>query len=286
MLGVRENQLRSWEAQGWIAARDAFGWQDLIALRSLQRLRQSRVPPERIAQALAALRGKLAEVENPLRELRLVSEGRRIVVLIDGQKMEPVSGQLLLDFDAEEMNRLLAFPGKSSPRHTQAGRECEAEQWFQTGVRLEEAGAPFAEIIAAYQRAVDLDPASVGALVNLGTAHFHRREWAEAERCYQRALEADPSYALAHFNLANLYDERGDGERAQAHYEKALELNATYADAHYNLALLCQRRGLVMKALRHWKAYLKLDPASSWAVIARRELDALRQAAVVPGTGR
>jgi hypothetical protein len=35
--------------------------------------------------------------------------------------------------------------------------------------------------------------------------------------------------------------------------------------------------------VRHWKAYLKLDAASSWAAIARRELDKLRRATVVPG---
>lgn len=282
MLGIRENQLRSWEAKGLIPALEAFGWQDLIALRSLQGLSKNRVRPERIQKALAALRRKLAEVENPLRELSLVSEGRRIVVLIDGQKMEPVSGQLLLDFSAAEMSRLLKFPQMAARRST-ASREREAERWFQKGLDLEQAEAPFDEIIEAYQHAVDLDPTSVGALVNLGTVHYHRRDWAEAERCYRRALEADPGYALAHFNLGNLYDERGDGDGAQAHYEEALKLNPGYSDAHYNLALLCQRLGLLMKAVRHWKAYLRMDPSSTWAAIARRELEKLRRFTVVPG---
>jgi hypothetical protein len=38
-----------------------------------------------------------------------------------------------------------------------------------------------------------------------------------------------------------------------------------------------------MKAVQHWMAYLKLDPSSEWAIIARRELDKLRDAAVVRG---
>ena len=58
--------------------------------------------------------------------------------------------------------------------------------------------------------AIELDPQSAGALVNLGTIYFHLRKWDEAERYYRQALDADPSYELAHFNLGNLFDEKGD----------------------------------------------------------------------------
>lgn len=286
LVGLSENRLQSWERKGLVAPLEAYAWQDLLELRSLQALCRDRVPIERIQQALAALRRKLAEVANPLRELRLVAEGRRVIVLVDGQRMEPVSGQLLLDFSPEQISRLLAFPERKAPPRPAARPGREAEQWFQKGLELERAGATFEEIVQAYQRAVELDPASVGAWVNLGTVYFQRRDWQEAERCYRRALETEPCYPLAHFNLGNLFDERGDAERAQAHYEKALALNPHYGDAHYNLALLCQREGLFMKAVHHWTAYLKLDRASSWAAIARQELEKLREAAVVHGGAR
>jgi len=286
LLGLRENRLQSWERKGLVAKLEAYTWQDLLALRSLQTLRRNRVPAERIRQAMAALRSKLAEVTNPLRELRLVAEGRRVVVLVNGQRMEPVSGQLLLDFGAEQMSRLLAFPARQPAPPPASTRGREAEQWFQKGLELERADAPFEEIVDAYQRALSLDPASVGALVNLGTAYFHRRDWDHAEQYYRRAVEIEPGYPLAHFNLGNLYEERGDIPRARASYEKALALNPHYADAHYNLALLCQREGRLMEAMRHWKAYLKLDPVSSWAAIARQELEKLRETTVVHGGGR
>ena len=38
-----------------------------------------------------------------------------------------------------------------------------------------------------------------------------------------------------------------------------------------------------MTAVRHWTEYLKLDPASHWSSIARRELAKLRAAALIPG---
>jgi tetratricopeptide (TPR) repeat protein len=249
-------------------------------------LRQSRVPSVRIRRAVRALRNRLDGVTDPLKDLKIFCEGRRVAVLLDGQKMEPVSGQLLLDFDAEELRSLLAFPGdrqSATDRRQTAARKREAEEWFEKGLDLEQTGAPPEEIMSAYRRAIDLDPGSAGALVNLGTIYYHLRKWADAERCYNEALAVDSSYALAHFNLANLFDETGDRERAMLHYQSAIRVNPQYADAHYNLALLYQSHGEVLKAVRHWQAYLKLDGSSNWAAIARRELDKLRRAAVVPG---
>jgi tetratricopeptide (TPR) repeat protein len=252
----------------------------------LQKLRTDKVAPAQIRRAVRALREKLDGVENPLKEVKVFCEGRKIAVLLDGQKMEAVSGQLLLDFDRKELKTLLTFPpgGKGRPAASDA-KTREAEAWFEKGIDLEQTGAPPEEIVAAYQRSLELDPTSAGAAVNLGTVYYHLRQWDKAERAYKQALEVDAAYALAHFDLGNLFDERGDPERAENHYQAALKINPNYADAHYNLALLSQTRGDVMKAVRHWKAYLKLDGSSSWSTIARRELDKLRRAAVVPGSG-
>ena len=152
-----------------------------------------------------------------------------------------------------------------------------------TGVQTCALPISAAQVIEAYQKALELDPKSAGALVNLGTLHFNARNWEEAERYYHQALEADPGYSLAHFDLANLYDERGDRVKALAHYEAALRISPHYADAHYNVALLYQGSNQPMKALRHWTAYLKLDPSSHWSTIARRELARLRETTVLPG---
>jgi tetratricopeptide (TPR) repeat protein len=283
VLGISERQLRSWEKQELVPRLDQFAFSDLIALRSLQKLRQDRVPAARIRRAVRALREKLDGVTDPLKELKIVCEGKKITVLLEGQKMEAVSGQLLLDFDRAELKSLLEFPGERAPA-PRAARQREAEAWFDKGLELEQTGAPLPEIIEAYERALELDPHSAGALVNLGTIHYHLRKWDEAERCYRRALEVDEDYALAHFNLGNLFDETGNRPRALSHYQAALRANPNYADAHYNAALIYQSQGEPMRAVRHWKAYLKLDSGSTWASIARRELDKLCKAAVVRGS--
>ena len=283
LLRISEKQLKSWEQQKLVAPTAIYGFRELLALRTLIRLRQNRVPPLRIRRAIQALTEKLSGVENPLTELKLYADGKRVRVEIDGRAMEAVSGQLLLDFDPAELSCLLEFRAKESP-HAERNQRQSAERWFQRGLDLEQTGAPSEQVIEAYQKAVELDPNSAGALVNLGTIYFNAHQWKEAERYYTQAIEVDPDYALAHFDFANLCDERGDHALALEHYLTALRLSPSYADVHYNIALLYQSMNQPMKAVRHWSAYLKLDPSSSWATIARRELAKLREATVVKGS--
>ncbi len=285
LLDVSARQLKSWERQGFISTTGSFGFSDILALRTLIGLRENKIPAAKIRLALHALRSRLKDVQNPLTELRIYSHGRKIQVQLAGQRMEPISGQLLLDFDQAEIKKLLAFPGQAvdqSAKQAQKSRR-EAEHWFEKGLELEQAGAATDEVIGAYRKASEIDPASAGALVNLGTVYFNLRDWRQAEQYYKRALDVDPDYALAHFNLGNLYDERGNRAQALSHYLAAIRIHPQYADAHYNVALLFQSSGQPLKAVRHWKMYLKLDPGSSWAAIARRELEKLKEVTIVHG---
>ncbi len=286
LLDVSERQLQSWEKQKFVSPSGSFTFSDMLALRTLMGLRQNKIPATQIRKALDALRARLRDVHNPLTELKIYSRGKKIHVQFAGQKMEPISGQLLLDFDEAEISKLLAFPGQTARENPAARKHksrLEAEQWFEKGLDLEQTGAPMEEIIEAYRKASEIDPTSAGALVNLGTVYFNARNWREAERQYRKALEVDPRYALAYFNLGNLYDEQGDRAEALAHYLSAIRFQSNYADAHYNVALLYQSTGQPLKAMGHWKLYLKLDPNSSWAVIARRELAKLKDSTIVRG---
>ena len=278
MLHVSEQQLRSWERHGLIPGVTTFSFSDLIALKTLQKLRENRIPPRKIGRALTALKKKLSHVEQPLSELKIFSDGRTIAVQIAGQKMEALTGQLLFNFDAAELGSLKSFASK--PAYDR-GSERQAEGFFQQGLALEETGAPIEEAIQSYKKAVELNPAAAGALVNLGTIYYRQRNYTEAERHYQQAIQVDSNYPLAHYNLGNLFDEQGDLARAEEHYTTALRLNPNYADAHFNLALLSERQGEFLKAVRHWKSYLRLDSTGTWATIARRQLEKLREAALI-----
>jgi Tfp pilus assembly protein PilF len=285
-LAITERQLRSWEKQELIQAATDYGFFDLLALRTIAKLRKDRISTAKIRSALVAMRDKLEGVENPLVELRVFSEGRKIRVQVGEQQMEPVSGQLLLNFEVDEIRKLVSFPGGSGEREAERKRElqrAQADALFQEALELEQCGAT-SDAVDAYRAVLELDPAFAGAYVNLGTIFFTGRDLEEAEKNYRQAIEADPQYALARFNLGNLYDELGNRPAALKEYEAALKLNPTYADVHYNIALLFQSTGQVLKAVSHWKQYLKLDPGSPWASIARRELDRIYRETVVENT--
>jgi len=275
-FGVTERQLRSWERQELIPAAGQYSFSDLIAIQTLIKLRENRIQPRQIGRALESLRQKLDWVKQPLSELRIVSDGKKIAVHVAGQKMEAISGQILFDFDAAALGGVKSFP----ERKRSATRTRESEVWFQKGLELEETGAPVELAVEAYQKTLELNPSAAGALVNLGTIFYRQRKFAEAEEYYQRAIAADAAYPLAQFNLGNLYDEQNRVKEALEHYRSALNLNPQYADAHFNLALLCERTGETLKAVHHWKAYLKLDSSGQWAEIARRQLERLRQVVI------
>jgi tetratricopeptide (TPR) repeat protein len=288
-LGVSKRQLDSWEKQNLLPSGGSFSFSDILALRTLVGLRKSNVSAVQIRKAVHAVRRHFREFENPLTEIKIYSQGKKIEVQFAGnKKMEAISGQLILNFDQAEISKLLSFPGQAE--ESEAARKVksrrEAEHWFEKGLDLEQNGAPATEVIAAYQKAAEIDPTSAGALVNLGTVYFNARDWRLAEQFYRKAVEVDPEYALAHFNLGNLYDERGDRTGALKHYLAAIAIHARYADAHYNIALLYQSMGQPLKAVRHWKAYLTMDPGSAWAAIARRELAKIKEAAILRGPQR
>jgi tetratricopeptide (TPR) repeat protein len=277
MVNVTERQLRAWERQGLVKPGESFGFPDLLALKTLKKLRELKIAPGRIQRAVTSLKSKLDDIDYPLAQLRITAEGRRITVHLAGNRMEPISGQLLLDFDSNEIEKLRLFPVRTERAPGTAGLEQVSEHWFQRGLALEESGAPIEDAVAAYKKAIESNPNAPGALVNLGTIAFRMRKLKEAAEWYARALEADPEYPLAHFNLGNLHDEQGALIDARKHYLEAVRLNPRYADAYFNLALLCERTGDLLQAIGYWNVYLKLDSTSSWASAARKQLDRLKK---------
>lgn len=281
MLGISTRQFAAWAKQGYVTPGDSLGFSDLVALKTLRRLKELNISPKSIRDAVSSLRDRIEDIDQPLAQLRMTNIGRRITVHVSGTQMEAISGQLLFDFGEREIEKLRAFPMKAPPPEPKEAKpaidEDAAEFWFQRGLALEETGAPVETAIEAYRKALAANPAAPGALVNLGTILFRQKKFRQAKEHYERAVQADPVYPLAHFNLGNLADEQGDFEGARKHYLEAVRLNPRYADAYFNLALLCERTNDILKAIGYWSTYLKLDTTSSWARAARKQLDRLKQ---------
>ena len=284
VVGLSERQVKEWERSGAIEPADTYAFSGLVALRTLARLKTTKLGAPRIAKILEDLRDRWKESDNPLTGLRFIVEGRHILVQIGDVQMDAGSGQMLLDFADAQASEMVELPEARESAKELARKRREAEHWFQKGVELEQAQAPPEQALDAYRAALSLDPALTAAMVNIGTIYFSARYLNEAEKFYRMAVETNPGYALAQFNLGNLHDERGQPAEALEHYRKAIELDPRYADAHYNTALVYQAKGEILKAIQHWRNYLELDPLGYWSDLARRELNKLYEATVVEGS--
>ena len=52
---VTERQLRSWEKQGLLEPQETFGFSDLLALKTLKKLRELHITPKQIQRAITSL---------------------------------------------------------------------------------------------------------------------------------------------------------------------------------------------------------------------------------------
>ncbi|MBI2956042.1 MAG: tetratricopeptide repeat protein [Acidobacteria bacterium] len=266
ILEISERQLAYWERLRLVEPQKVwrsrvYRFRDLISLRTIKQLTEHRIPASRLRRALDALQRQLAEIEAPLTELRIVSDGRRIVVEHEGARLEPLSGQLLLNFETRALGHKLRQIPERTP-----------EEWFTLALNAEADPATRGEAIEAYRHVVELRPDWLEPHINLGTLLYEQGEAEAAAGSYRRALQLDPASPLAHFNLGSVLDELGQTHHARQHLERAVELNPDYADAHYNLALVLEKLGTRARARRHWLRYLTLDPYGPWADYARQHL--------------
>lgn len=89
--------------------------------------------------------------------------------------------------------------------------------------------------IAAYTKAIEINPADYTFYGNRGLAHYQKRAFAEAIEDFNRALELNPDIALIYNNRGVAHEDSGDRERALADYRKAVELDPTDQKSRNNL---------------------------------------------------
>ncbi len=269
ILDVSEKQLSYWEKLRLISPRKpgigkVYDFRDLISLRTAKQLIETGVPANRLRRSLVALHQKLSEVQSPLTELRIRSTGRDVIVESAGAQLEPISGQFVLNFDTRELvDKVRVMPERS------------AEDWFALGLEYESDRATRGEAIAAYDRALSMNPKHVDALINRGMLSYDQAELEKAAECFERAVALAPDNATARFNLGSVLEEVGKLGEARQHLRLAVRFNPRYADAHYNLAFVCEKLGGFTEAREHWALYIELDPTSTWCDYARRRLSAI-----------
>lgn len=246
----------------------AYTFQDLIALRATLMLAKD-VKLREVARAIDALKQSLPKVTRPLQELRIVSDGRRVVVRAQDGAFEPVTGQMVLDFQVRGLRDDVVRVLRPESADTRART---AYDLYTKASLMDEDPATYDEAEALYRRATELDPHLAIAYTNLGNIRFRRGDDAGAEALYRRALDIDASQPEAHYNLGYVMLERGDAPQAIPYFETAIARDTRFADAHFNLAMALEQLGQRTRARPHWKRYLEIEPQGTWAEIARQHL--------------
>src|SRR5580704_2610854 len=269
ILGLSGKQLDYWDRLRLVSPRREQGnrfydFRDLIGLRTVKQLVEKGVPANRLRRALTALGEKLVQVQAPLAELRVLSDGKDVIVERHGTRVEPLSGQFVLNFETRELRELGEKVCVIAERN--------ADDWLALALEYEAAKKTRTEAIDAYDRALRLDPAKLEALLNCGTLHYEDGNLEKASEYFSRAISSQPDSALAHFNLGSVLDELGDVQAARNHLRLAVRLDPNYPDAQYNLAFVCEKLAAFAEAREHWQAYLKLEPAGPWSSYARQRL--------------
>jgi tetratricopeptide (TPR) repeat protein len=276
ICGVSRRRLRYWERTALVQAslapdsEPAFGFRDLVSVRSIVGLLERGVPLRRIRRGVEAVRERLPDLE-PLSVLRLREGSARFVLRHEGVLMEP-DGQLVLELEGADANgdvapleRRTAAPGSDEARRL-------AAEWFERGCEVDGDQATYGEAIEAYQNALEADPQYADAHCNLGSVYFNQNRREPARECFARALEIERGHVEANLNLGAVFEEDGRDEVALRHYRAALETNPHYPDVHVSLALLYEKLTLGRTARAHWRRYLQLAPQGPWSDVARRRL--------------
>ena len=281
IAGVQESRVRYWAQTGLVGpsatrgGRPIYTFPDVVAVKMAKELLDRGLTLQRVRKNLEALKQQLPGVDRPLAQLRIVSDGERLIVVDADTRFEPLTGQLLLNFalaplEADVHKLAVAPKGEAAARP----REESAYACFLEGTRLDEEGKSD-EALLAFGQALDGDPGLAAAHTNLGSLYWRSGRADEARAAFEAALALDPEQPEARYNLANLCAEAGDRERAVAEWTRVVSACPEFADAHFNLGVLFADEGSPARARTHLQAYLQLDPESEWAERARALLEEL-----------
>jgi tetratricopeptide (TPR) repeat protein len=271
ILGLSAKQLDHWERLRLVTPQKETGelyydFRDLIGLRTVKQLLENGVPANRLQRAVDALRDKLAKSEAPLAELRVVSDGKDIVVERGSSRLEPLSGQFVLNFEIREIGERVRTITRRS-----------ADDWFNAALAYDSDANTKPQAIEAYDLAVQTDPQNIDALLNGGTLAYEAGNLEKAADYFRRAIAFDPENALAHFNLGSVLDDLGELEEARKHLRQSVRFDPNYPNARYNLAYVCEKLRAYPEAREHWQAYIQLDPLNPSSAYVRHRLAVLKK---------
>ena len=123
----------------------------------------------------------------------------------------------------------------------------------------------FEEAAAEFRRALEANPESVPALINLGTTLGRLEDVEGAMEQFRRAIELAPANTTAQLNLGSMLAANGRLEEAITHLEQAALYAQEDPGIRWELAEAQRRAGKLEDALLHYQAAYRLAPPGEMA---------------------
>jgi spermidine synthase len=98
----------------------------------------------------------------------------------------------------------------------------DAAAHYSLGLALQQTGHN-REALAAFEKAVSINPFHAPAYNNMGIAHVREADFEKAEAAFLKALSVNPAHANAHFNLARIALQQGEKDKAMARLRQGLQ---------------------------------------------------------------
>ena len=136
-----------------------------------------------------------------------------------------------------------------------------AHSYFRLGVIFAERGE-LKKAIAAYRKAIELNPNYDCAYNNLGVALRRQGKLDDAIAAYRKAIELDPNDAFPYNNLGVALRRQGKLDDAIAAYRKAIELRGLIrVKAYNNMGIALTQQGKLDDAIAAYHEAIKLKDA-------------------------
>ncbi|MCY3740490.1 MAG: tetratricopeptide repeat protein [Candidatus Poribacteria bacterium] len=116
------------------------------------------------------------------------------------------------------------------------------------------------QAIAAYSRAIELNPKLAEVYNNRGIVYAEKGELDCAIDDYEKAIELDPKFAEAYSNRGATYSEKSEFDRAIADCNKAIELNPKLANAYNGRSTAYRAKGEFDRAIADCNKAIELNP--------------------------
>ena len=137
-----------------------------------------------------------------------------------------------------------------------------ADDWKDKGDSFLDAGH-YNEAIAAYNKAIELDPNYVAAWGNKGNALYTLVRYDEALAAYNKTIELDPNNTKAWFAKGVALYTLGRYDEALAAYNKVIGLDPNFSSAWGNKGVALGDLGRYDEAFAAYNKSIELDPKNS-----------------------